>query len=114
MRTYGRLFNPDGTYTWQKITTDAYGRNDYVWLTTLVQTLKLNRNESPFYANYGIPGEQSVVQQIFPDLYVAETQAQFSQYFSSLVISKRNTTDPEYNIFVTTNQGVPLAVTVPV
>ena len=35
MRTYGRNYNPDGTYTWVEVSTDANGYNDDVYLTTL-------------------------------------------------------------------------------
>jgi hypothetical protein len=111
MRTYGRIYNDDGTYKWVVVETDANGFNDEVWLTTLCQTLKLNLNESPFWANYGIPAEPAVVQQVFPDFYVSRTQQQFSQYFASLIISKVNVTTaqgqpvPTYNIAVVTNYG---------
>jgi hypothetical protein len=89
LRTYGRTYNEDGTYQWVEVTTDSAGFNDEVWLTTLIQCLKLNLNESPFYAQYGIPAQQSVVQQVFPDFYVTRTQTQFAQYFASLVINKQ-------------------------
>jgi hypothetical protein len=112
MRTYGRVYNADGTYTWVVVTTDANGFNDWVWLTTLLQVLQLNLNESPFYANYGIPAHQAVVQQVFPDLYVAITQQQFSQYFASLVIAKQNQPTPTYNVNVTTHQGAVVQATV--
>ena len=93
MRTYGRVKNSDGSLTWVEVQTDANGHDDYVWLTTLIQCLKLNIGESPFYASYGIPARQSVLQQIFPDFYVTQAQIQFSPYFSSLVVSKQAPTD---------------------
>ena len=68
-------------------------------MATLVQTLRLNENESPFYANYGIPAQQSVMQQIAPDAAVSRTQSQYSGYFSSLIVMKNpNTFEPSYNI----------------
>lgn len=121
MRTWGRVFNPDGTWTWTEVTTDAQGFNDYVWITALVQVLKLNLGESPFYANYGIPAKQSVIQQIAPDYYVNQTQQQFAQYFANLSIANvtaQQTTGqapvPTYLINLTTNQGVKMAVSIPV
>ena len=41
MRTYGRITNAEGNLQWVEVTTDANGRNDNVWLTTLAQNLKL-------------------------------------------------------------------------
>jgi hypothetical protein len=71
----------------------------YIWLTTLVQTLRLIEGESPFYGNYGIPAYKSVHTQIAPDAAVARTQAQYSPYFASLAVSKQQlATQPTYNI----------------
>jgi len=71
----------------------------YIWLATLVQTLRLNTNESPFYSNYGIPAERSVHTQIAPDLALNTIQSQFAPYFASLaIIKQQNTTQPTYNI----------------
>ena len=101
MRTYDRVNG-----VWREIDTDAAGNSDYVWLVTLTNVLKLNLGESPFYAQYGIPAQQSVVQQVFPDYYVTVTQQQFAQFFASLSITKVSTTVPIYKVRVTTNQGV--------
>jgi hypothetical protein len=116
MRTWGRVGQVNGVGgTWTEIVTDPVtGDNSYVWLTTLIQVLKLGRNESPFYANYGIPAQQSVVQQIFPDLIVALTQQQFAQYFASLIISKQpaytvqGVAYPNYSVNVTLLNGTPI------
>jgi hypothetical protein len=105
LRTYGRITNEDGSRTWVEVTTDAAGNDDMVWVVTLAQTLQMNLGESPFFGNYGIPGQQSVIQQIFPDFYVSQTQSQFSQYFASLQIAKLNSPSPNYRINVTTHQG---------
>ena len=114
MRTYGRITNPDGSKTWQKVTTDANGFDDAVWLTTLCQVLLLNLNESPFFANYGIPAVQSVEQQTAPDFNVAQIQTQFAQYFSSLTIARvPNAAVPTYNVAVITRQGAKVIVQVP-
>jgi hypothetical protein len=96
------------------VTTDPNGFNDAVWLTTICQVLKLSLNESPFYANYGIPAKTAVMQQIFPDYYVFATQKQFSQYFSSLIISKEQSPTPTYQVNVTTNQGAKVSRSVPI
>lgn len=106
MRTYGRITNADGTKTWVEVQTDANGHDDYVWITTLIQCLKLNLGESPFYANYGIPAKPTIVQQVYPDFYVARTQQQFTAFFASLIVAKLPKHEPTYRINVTTNQGV--------
>jgi len=111
MRTYGRVYS-NGVPNWAEVQTDANGFDDYVWLTTLAQTLKLFLGESPFYANYGLPAKQSVVQQVFPDFYVSRTQQQFSQYFSSLIVASQPSSKPTYKINVTLHNGVPLSTTV--
>jgi hypothetical protein len=114
MRTYGRLVNPDGTKRWVEVTTDAAGFDDGIWLTTLCQVILLNLNESPFFANFGIPAEQSVIQQVQPDFYIARIQQQFAQYFASLIIAKvPGAPNPTYRIAVTTNQGSKVIVDVP-
>lgn len=113
MRTYGRVYASDGSYEWVKIETDEFGSNDYVWLTTLIQSLLLNLGESPFYANYGIPAHPSVVQQIFPDFYVYRTQQQFAPYFANLIIIKEPDPTPTYEVNVTLNNGTKIAASVP-
>ena len=113
MRSYGRITNPDGSQKWVEVDTDANGYDDPVWITTLAQNLRLQPNESPFYANRGIPAQQDVIQQIFPDYYVAQTQNYFAQYFTSLQISKTNSSTPTYNIDIMTNNGSRIIATVP-
>lgn len=109
MRTWGRQRFQDGTLgPWVKIT-----NNDLVWLATLVQTLRLGQNESPFYGNYGIPSQASVTTQIAPDAAVARTQAQYVQYFASLAISADSTAaEPTYNVEVVLSDGTILNETV--
>ena len=115
MRTYGRIYDANGKPTWVVVQTDANGNNDMVWLTTLIQVLKLNLNESPFYAQYGIPAQQSVMQQVSPDYYVALTQQAFAPYFASLIITKQNSTvTPTYQVTVKTHQGVTINASVPI
>ena len=110
MRTYGR----DANKVWQVVETDAAGYEDAVWLTTLCQVFLLNLNESPFFADWGIPAVQSVIQQVQPDYYVARIQQQFSQYFASLIIAKvPAATDPTYRVSVVTSQGSKIILDVP-
>nr|WP_276059096.1 hypothetical protein [Escherichia coli] len=87
------------------VETDENGFNDSVYLTTLIQNLKLAPQESPFYANNGIPATGSVIQQILPTYYVNRIQKQFSQYFSSLQIALISDDPPVYNISAITNAG---------
>jgi hypothetical protein len=108
MRTYGRVNG-----VWEEVNSEVSG-DDAVWITTLCQCLLLNLGEDPFYAQYGIPSQQSVLSQIFPTFYVNQTQQQFSPYFASLVISIENDPTPTYRINVLTNTGTPLIVTVPI
>ena len=118
MRVWGREYNQDGTYDWVKITTDANGYNDEVYLTALCQDLKLQPGESPFYANYGIPAQPSVMTQVFPDFYVHQAQQQYSQYFASLKMTNINAVDehgqpvPAYRIDALTNSGAIITQTV--
>lgn len=125
MRTYGRIFalNPDGSRQatqpagypqWVEVTTDENGFDDPVWITTLAQALQLNLNESPFFSNYGLPDEQSLIQQVAPDYNVVQTQQQFAPYFASLTIAKvPGAAEPTYNVAVLTNQGAKVVFTVP-
>jgi len=114
LRQWGRVYAEDGTYTWVPVTTDANGDNSAVYLLDLIQVLKLSRNESPFFANYGIPAQQDVMQQIFPDYYVTLTQQQFAQYFASLQVTRTRNNPPTYRVAVTTKVGYQTAVEIPV
>lgn len=115
MRTWGRNQN---TGAWLEVSTDANGNNDAVWLTTLAQALLLNRGESPFYGDYGIPAQQSVITDVIPDYYVTLTQQQFAPFFASLIINRRPQSGtgpdnpPVYDINVITNLGARLSETV--
>lgn len=107
MRTYGRV--QDGPFSqprWVIVQTTPDGQDDYVWITTLIQCLKLETGESPFYANYGVGAQQSVVQQIFPDFDVSKTQEQFAARFASLIVAKQQAVEPTYRINILTNAGV--------
>jgi len=101
MRSYGQ----DESGKWVTITTDANGFNDAIYLTTLVQNLKLAPQESPFFASHGIPANGSVIQQIIPTFYVNRLQQQFSGYFPSLQIALTEVDPPVYDISVITNSG---------
>ena len=115
MRTYGRVTNPDGTKSWVEVSTDANGNNDAVYLTTLTQVIQLDRGESPFYANYGIPARQSVATQVYPDYYMMETQAQFSGFFASLSIARvANAKTPTYQVNVGLHNGAIVSQTIPI
>jgi hypothetical protein len=114
MRTYGRINQVDGIGgQWVQVSTDANGFNDAVWLTTLIQCLKLNLGEDPRFANYGIPAVPSVLSQIFPDYNTYLTQSQFSQYFASLSVQKVNSPTPTYNITALTHSGAVLEASIP-
>jgi hypothetical protein len=123
LRTYGRIVPnilfPDQK-KWVEVTTDRNGFNDMVWLTTLIQTIKLNLGESPFYANYGIPAHRSVVTQIAPDFYLSQIQQQYAKYFLALIITKQSNAlddngipSPSYNVSVITQYGAKLSHNIP-
>lgn len=115
MRVWGRVGQVSGLGgTWQKVTTDANGFNDNVFFTTLCHVIKLNLGESPFYANYGIPQQQTVVMQVFPDFYAAQIQQQFSPCFASLTITRvPNTSPPQYNVNAVAHSGALLSQVIP-
>ena len=93
---------------WVEVDSDPINGDSYIWITTLIQNLKLSPNESPFFAANGIPAQQSVITQIYPDYYVAQLQQQFAQYFSSLQITKVQATSPTYKINAITLSGTVL------
>lgn len=122
MRTYGRTYDANGVPTWVEVTTDANGNNDLVWITTLAQVLRLQPNESPRFANFGIPSIASVQQIVPPDIYMARTQQQFAPYFASLIISrgapvagrKGHAPSPSYTVSIITHSGAILPpITIP-
>ena len=69
---------------------------------------KLSRKKLIIFAANGIPAQQSVITQIYPDYYVAQLQQQFAQYFSSLQITKVQATSPTYKINAITLSGTVL------
>jgi len=113
MRVYGRVpvdpvFDPKGPKKWVVVETTKNGLNDACYVTALAQTCKLNLNESPFWANFGIPAKQSVISQIVPDLYIILIQKFYQQFFSSLLVAKVPAVDgitPQYKFSITTNAG---------
>jgi len=102
-------------YVWVEVKTDATGQNDAVWLTTLAQVLQLGLNESPFFGDYGIPAQQSVVTQVLPDYYVTLTQQKFSQYFLALLVNRTEAfPKPTYQVNASANPGAQFLSPVPV
>jgi hypothetical protein len=115
VRVYGRINqNADGTGgTWVVVETDANGNNDLVYVTALIQVLKLTTGESPFFAQAGIPAQQSVIQQVFPDYYVSLIQQAYAPFFASLQITRAsNAFPPTYTVTIVTNQGVKINASV--
>jgi hypothetical protein len=121
-RSYGRVpvdeegniipVNEYGLTKWVEVLPDASGLLDAIFITTLVQVLRLNLGESPFFGNWGIPAEQSVLQQIVPDYYVNRIQQQFAPYFASLIIVREDVVEPPnqrpvptWRVSVVTQQG---------
>lgn len=57
------------------------------------------------FGSYGIPAQQSVVTQVFPDYYVTLTQQAFAPYFLALILTKLPTLTPSYLVNATANPG---------
>lgn len=100
-RVYGR----DKNGVWQTVTTDANGFDDAVDLTWLGQVCLLNWQESPFWADWGIPSHQAVVMSLFPTYYIQRIQQQFSSKFTSVSVQQLNLPNPTYDISVITKKG---------
>lgn len=116
MRVWGRIPNPDAPpqFLWVAVTTDANGYNDACFVTALIQCLLLNWQESPFWANYGIPAQQSVAQQVPPDLFITRIQQFFAPNFASLIVAKTAAFPPTYQINIITHQGSVIAHNIPI
>jgi hypothetical protein len=114
MRTFGRVYNELSVATWVVVETDANGFNDDVYLTTLIQVLKLNLGESPFWGNWGIPAYQTIMTQVFPDFYAAQVQAQFAPFFAKCLIQRlKAAPSPTYDVSVTTHYGAVISAEIP-
>jgi hypothetical protein len=112
MRTYGRVVDPSGAKFWVEVGPDVSGYLDSIYLTALAQTLKLNLQESPFYADWGIPARASIQTQVPPDYYVALTQQRYSPRFMALLVTRdASSTTPTYNIAVQFSSGAQYSVT---
>lgn len=113
IRTYGRVTDPkSGARWWVEVDCDANGNPDTVYLTALIQTLKLNWGESPFFGDWGIPAHQSVVQQVFPDYFVLLTQKRYAPFFMTLGIVKQPVDTPTYDVSVQFKNGAVISTTV--
>ncbi|MCZ6084612.1 hypothetical protein O5175_04555 [Escherichia coli] len=101
MRTWGRVTDANGNKKWVAVESDSNGDSLLRLADDAHSDVKAGLGESPFYANYGIPAQQCIVQQIYPDYYVSMVQQQFAGYFASLAISKIDGAEnPTYNIDV--------------
>jgi len=106
-----------GKGRWVEVSTDAAGSNDLVWVTDFCQAALLNLNESPAYANVGLPARQSVLTGIAPDYNMALLQKRYAPYFQSLVVTRRPQgagTDPVYLVTLVTHSGVKLSARIPI
>lgn len=116
VRTYGRVPDAQGNLTvWVVVETTPDGDDTYVYLTTLIQVLKLNLNEAPYNSDYGIPAKSAVILQTHPDYYSTITQQQFAPYFASLTITAGPLNadgDPTYAVNVTTKSGTKMQLQV--
>lgn len=114
-RIYGRInvgTVSDPVLKWVEVDQAPDGDTGYVYLTNLIQVLKLNLGESPFWGNWGIPAHQSVETQIAPDFYVNFTQQNFAQRFAALTVAKTDDNPPTYQINSTFFNGTAPQATV--
>ena len=112
MRTYGRI-PKNGGLAWVEVNSNDTASDDYVWITTVIQNCKLILGESPYFANYGIPSEQAIIQQLFPDYYVTQIQQRYAQYFASLIISNvPGEVNPTYLVNIITKAGSRVQVSI--
>lgn len=120
MRIWARKYTTAYEYTWVEVTTDDNGFNDAVYLSAFCQVLQLQPQESPFYAEYGVPSIQAVQDQVIPDTNVYFMQSRYSQYFISLQVMPAHQTDangattPVYNVTAITNSGARISAVVPI
>lgn len=105
MRIFGRQANPDGSYTWVTLDTANGDSQDAIYVLWLVQTLKLNTLESPYFPGSGVPMWQALQNTFYPDSSLATIQATFAPYFSYLSIVRLTNPDPYYKITVITKGG---------
>jgi hypothetical protein len=113
VRVWGRVTATDGTKTWVEVSSNSQSP-DAVYITALAQVLKLNLNESPFYANFGIPQYQSIQQQVPPHYWVMKIQQRYAPFFASLAIIPQTGTNPTYLIRAVLHSGAAISVEVPV
>lgn len=117
MRTYGRTTDNFGNITWNEVDTAVDGSNDILMVTAMCQTMLLNLGESPIFASWGIPAQQSVLQQIYPDLYLVQIQKQYAGEFASLSLKRSFLADgitPVYQVTAITHTGVVINAEVPI
>ena len=120
MRIWARKYTNAYTYTWVSVETDLNGFNDGVYLSAFCQVLQLQPQESPFYAEYGVPSIQAVQSQTIPDNNVYFMQSKYSQYFISLQVVPAHQSDangaitPVYNVTAITNTGAIISAVVPI
>lgn len=112
-RVYGRIETANGLQ-WVEVDSDNGANNDAINITWLAQVLQLNLGESPFWTTWGIPQYKTIMTQVFPTYYVMLIQKQFSDYFSSLVISQLQYPAPVYRINLTTNKGQNVITEIPI
>ena len=99
--------------SWVLVQTDANGLNDQVYLTALCQWIKLNLGESPIFGNSGIPAQQTVMTQVYPDFYANAVQNFFAPFFVKCQVQRiPNTAAPAYNVNVTTHYGAAISTQV--
>lgn len=120
MRVWARQYTDEYNYTWVKVETDPSGYNDAVYLSAFAQALQLQPQESPFYAEYGIPSIQAVHSNVTPDMNVYFMQQKYAPNFISLQVipshtqGTNGTINPVYNVTAITHTGSVLSAVIPI
>lgn len=107
---WGRTYSADGTPSWVQVSQDQNGFSDYVYIAAMIQCVKLNLGESPFWGNYGLPAHQAVEQQLPPDYNMQFIAQFFMQFFASVIVTR---TPPSFSANVAPENTGPYGKVVP-
>jgi len=76
-----------------------------IWVTIVKHELQLRVGESPFFADAGIPAEDSIITQQEPDYHVNNVKRRYEAKFRRFDIVKRSIVPLIYDIALTTRNG---------
>jgi len=82
-----------------------------IWVTIVKHELQLRVGESPFYADAGIPAEDSIITQQEPDYHVNNVKRRYEAKFNAFDITKVSGQPLVYNIALTTKNNDTVTLT---